>query len=105
MKTSAEILELAYDQMLKDRETILASYNQFSGQVVDLQEYAVSGQNLNKCLELLTKQTAQLLELAKMRKSVIREDELSFSADDESEIYDKIDEPKANIMKLPNGRK
>jgi hypothetical protein len=60
-------LELAFEQMQEDRKTIKESYDKFAAQIHTLEDYAVSGMNLNKCLELLTKQTAQLLELGKIQ--------------------------------------
>lgn len=84
------ILEQAFEQMQKDREIIMESYDKFSNQVVDAQDYAVNGQNLNKCLELLTKQTGQLLEFAKLCQNEKKAAAANLSDEEKDGLYEKL---------------
>ena len=81
-----EMLEQAYDQMMEDRDAIKASYEKFSEQMETLEHYAVNGQNINKCLELMTKQTQQMLEMVKMQGGGSKKEE-DMSVDD---IYSQL---------------
>ncbi len=64
-----DLLAEAYSQIQDDRKKICDSYDKYSAQINNLGDYAVNGQNLNKCLELMMKQTGQLVELCKMQDS------------------------------------
>jgi hypothetical protein len=90
LKNTKETLKLAYEQMLEDREVIKASYQKFADQMDTLNDYAVNGANINKCLELLTKQTAQLLELAKLQNTIKRSADDHFSGRDAEGLYSMI---------------
>ena len=101
-RKALETLQLAYDQMKEDREKIKASYDKFAAQIDTLNDYAVNGQNINKCLELLTKQTAQLLELAKLQSATKKDDDEGFSTQEQTEIFDTIGVQK---LQIHNGSK
>jgi Tfp pilus assembly protein PilO len=89
-KTTHDTLNLAFEQMQEDRETIKDSYSKFADQMENLNDYAVNGANVNKCLELLTKQTAQLLELAKLQSSLKQADDNELSGRDFEGVYNLI---------------
>lgn len=90
MKNAKDTLRLAFEQMQEDRKTIKDSYDKYSEQVETLADYMGTGLHLNKCLELLTKQTAQLLELAKLQGAGRKQTEESLSPDDRNEIYGQL---------------
>ena len=89
-KTKIDYAEMAHQQLLEDRKTILEFYEKFKDQVVTLQDLAVNGPNLTKCLELMNKQTAQLIEFSKAedKKNNTSDDTLTF--EDTEELYEEI---------------
>jgi len=91
-KSANDTMRLAFEQMQEDRETIRESYEKFSEQMTNLNDYAVNGANVNKCLELLTKQTAQLLELAKLQSTIKKHEDASLTSDDRDELYESLKE-------------
>ncbi len=86
-KEIEDALELAFEQMQEDRKTIKESYDKFSKEIDSIDQYAMAGMNLNKCLELLTKQTAQLLELAKIQGAGKKKSGPKLDADEIQETF------------------
>lgn len=104
MKTK-ETMKLAFEQMQEDREKVKDSYEKFAEQMDTLQDYAVNGANMNKCLELLTKQTAQLLELAKLQHNM-RGDSDHLTSKDAEGLYNMIGNEVTELKpKSGNGNK
>lgn len=89
-RSTDALMDEAYQQVLEDRELIRESYDKFSEQVTSIEQYAVAGQNLNKCLELLSKQSAQLIEIAKLASAVKRQAGPSLSDEENEEIYNEL---------------
>ncbi len=83
-------MQEAYEQIQHDRQMMRECYDKFSEQVNNIGDYAVAGQNLNKCLELLGKQTTALLEIAKLASTRDKKEETSLSAEENEAIYEKI---------------
>jgi len=106
MKNTKDTLRLAYEQMQEDREVIKASYEKFAEQMTSLNDYAINGANVNKCLELLTKQTAQLLELAKLQNSMKRgADDEHLTNRDADGVYNMIKSEVTELAPRRNGNK
>jgi len=53
------------EQLDQDRSLILEAYNELKRQVSDKNDYALHGLTMTKFLEILTKQTNQVLDLLK----------------------------------------
>ena len=88
-KEKIDYTEEAHQQLIEDRKTILEFYQRFKDQVVTLQDLAVNGPNMTKCLELMSKQTAQLIEFTKIESKKNSDD--TFSVEDEEEVYREIE--------------
>lgn len=90
-RSTEQLMQEAYDQCKQDRVLTRNCYDKFSEQVQNIGDYAVAGQNLNKCLEILSKQSAQLLELAKLSSTVRKnESDTTLSAEENEKIYEEI---------------
>ena len=105
MKKIKQTLEMAYEQMQEDRATIKESYEKFSGQVNSLQDYSFNGANLNKCLELLTKQTSQFLELIKLQNTIKGKDEEDFTSKDAEGVYNMINNEVTKLQPRRSGNR
>ena len=85
-----EIYDLAWSQFKEDREIIVELYKDLKEIVkANPERYALSGDTLGKYAELLTKQTAQVVELLKVVQKQ-KEKEESFSADDWEKVSKAI---------------
>jgi ribosome recycling factor len=81
-----ELYDLAWRQFKEDRELIVELYTDLKTIVKSNPErYALSGDTLGKYAELLTKQTAQVVELLKVVQKQKEKDE-SLSAEDYEQI-------------------
>jgi hypothetical protein len=88
---------LAYDQLQEDRQTIKDFYEKFKDQVVTTQDLAVNGSNLTKCLELMIKQTSQLIEVMKVESSKKNaEKDMSLSDDEKDQLYSQLMDDKTD---------
>ena len=84
------LYDLIWGQLKEDREIILNSFKDLREIVGKSPErYAVSGDTLAKLAELLTKQTAEVVELLKIVQKE-RDDDESLSELDISKISDEI---------------
>lgn len=92
MKNTEEILQEAYGQIQEDRKKIMDSYGKFYEQADSFDKYAMIGMHLNKCLELLTKQTSQLLDLAKMQQTGDKKKDKGLSEEDQHAIYSSLED-------------
>lgn len=81
------LLSLAKDQMAEDRKLIKESYEKFSSQINTANDYFQNGQNLNKCLELMIKQTSQVVELLKLENSTGKNKNKTLTAEEVEDIY------------------
>ena len=89
-KTVNETIEMVFEQLEEDRKKITASYEHFSEKITEINDYVVAGQNLNKCLELMTKQTAQLLDVAKLLENK-KQRSNEIDEEDVAQIYGKLE--------------
>lgn len=70
-----ETCDKLWQQFAEDRQLITEQYKELKGVISgSADRYAVSGDTLAKYAELMTKQTAQLLEFIKVMKKEEKED-------------------------------
>ena len=85
-----ELYDMLQSQLVEDREAIVNLYNDLKSKVVAKDDYVLNGQNLAKYAELMSKCTAQLIEIIKINKErTYREDELS--EDDVHGVYKELE--------------
>lgn len=93
-KDIIDIYDWAWRQCKEDREEILEQYKHLRDHVKASPDmrYPINGDTLAKFAELLTKQTAQILEMLKIANKDKQGDD-SLSADDFKFIQDQINKP------------
>lgn len=86
----SELYDLAWSQFKEDREAIMSLYKDLKDLTVGNPErYAVLGESLAKYAELMTKQTAQVIELLKVTQKN-KEKEENLSMEELEEIHREI---------------
>ncbi len=89
-KNIEQMLDLAIEQVQKDRNLLTEAYEKFSSFIASPQDLAVNGQNVNKTLELLVKQTASLIELAKLNSADKKKKDVVFSDDEKDDLFEEL---------------
>jgi hypothetical protein len=85
-----DVLKMLEDQLQEDREKILEAYESLRSHMKNAQDFAISGQTLAKFAELLTKQTAQVLEIYKTQKKNEKPEDETLTAEDLQIIEEQI---------------
>lgn len=89
-----EVYDKIWHQFMEDRREIRSMFHELRGMLSGSSErYAINGDTLAKYAELMTKQTAQLIEFVKTTKKK-DEGDLSLSADDLKFVADEIEKEK-----------
>lgn len=68
MANKLSLKEKLLKQLDEDRKTILDLYTDLKSQVTEKNDYALHGLTLTKVLEVLTKQTNQMIDLVKVEE-------------------------------------
>ena len=85
-----ELYDLAWSQFREDREAMVFLYKDLKVLVEgNAERYAIMGESLAKYAELMTKQTAQVIELLKVAQKDQEKDE-DLSAEDLEEIHREL---------------
>lgn len=85
----SKLLDMIDKQWREDRDAITTSYESLRGMITNPQDFAMNGMNLTKILEIMTKQTGQLVDLVKI---IYKEEKEPNSLDgrDVENIFDEI---------------
>ena len=90
-ETIAEIHDLIWDQFKEDRESIKTVYDEIKLAANNVERLVVLGDSLTKAAELMTKQTAQVIELLKIvEKKKEKQDDEGLSKEEIEAIYKNI---------------
>ncbi len=84
----AKLRDQLLSQLDQDRATILEVYTELKKQVVDKNDYALHGLTLAKFLEILTKQTNQVLDLLKSEEKNKGADQGTLTEDLVESVYE-----------------
>lgn len=89
---SAALQEKLISQLDEDRSNLMDAYKDLRQIMITPQDYSINGMNLTKLLELLTKQTAQLLEVSKLNEKNNNKEDEKISNKDQEEIFAAIEQ-------------
>jgi hypothetical protein len=88
--TEEQVNELFEQTWHKDRSTIQSALDKLKEQMTEKEDWAINGITYTKLIELLTKQTAQILEFYKIVKKDPKEESSKINEEDMEKIYDEI---------------
>lgn len=89
-KTMLDLQDLIWRQMREDRDATKQSYEDLKKLVTNVQDYAINGLTLSKLIELMGKQTSQIIEFYKILDKNQEENPSDFSDEELEKIYDEI---------------
>ena len=95
-KDFIRLLEIIQNQWAEDRTAAVTCYGELKKLINTSQEFALNGDNLTKLIDLMSKQTQQIIDLAKVfYKDKTKESSTKLG---ESEIENVFDEIKDKVQ-------